>query len=40
MSVFLFSRPSIEEIQSWGKSFDKLMRSTGQLSIATIIPNT
>lgn len=25
----IFFRPTLEEIRSWGKSFDKLMRSSG-----------
>lgn len=28
--VFVICRPSLEEIRTWGKSFDKLMRSSGK----------
>lgn len=29
LSLFI-CRPSLEEIRTWGKSFDKLMRSSGK----------
>lgn len=28
-TIFIFCRPTLDEIRSWGKSFDKLMRSPG-----------